>query len=296
MSCTDGSTVNLTRKISDGTNISTWTFTRALSSNWVTTETTAAGDQSLHTFNSAGQETNLLIYQGTSSGGTLQRTINTMWATNGTPATRITILDDGSTQNEVETTYDTFGNLQLLKEHDFGNGTPGPVLRTTTLTYNSYTSINLMNMLTRKTIADSSGTIKSRTDITYDQSGDINTSCPTGAAQHDDSGHGCTYTTRGLPTTVTTYTDPVTPSGGISKTFTYDWFGNLRTAQVNCCQLKTWNFSSTTQYAYPDNVVSGSSPTQLTISATYNAYTGQVATSTMRTVRPPPIRMPIRDT
>jgi RHS repeat-associated protein len=291
ISCTDGSTVNFTRTISDGTNISTWTFTRAPSgSNWATTETApklpydSAGNQTLYTFNSVGQEITRQIYEGSAN---LLRTINTTWATNGTPATQITILEDNSTQNEVETTYDTFGNLQVLKEHDWGTGAPGGVLRTTTNTFNTsstYTNLNIMNLLMTQKIADSMGTIQSRTDIGYDTPADLNTPCITGIPQFSGS---CSNTTRGLPTTVTTYpTDPVTPSGGIIKTFTYDSLGNLRTAQVNCCQEKTWNFSTATNYSYPDSVVSGSSAPQLTTSATYNAYTGQIATSTDENLQP----------
>ncbi len=79
---------------------------------------------------------------------------------------------------------------------------------------------------------------------------------------------------------VTTYTNPAVPSGGIAKSFTYDSLGNLVTAQLNCCQLKKWNYSAATQYAYPDSVVSGTSPTQLTTSATYSNATGLMLTST----------------
>jgi len=85
---------------------------------------------------------------------------------------------------------------------------------------------------------------------------------------------------RGNPTSVTTYLTPATPANGVTKNFTYDWFGNLLTAQLNCCQNKTWTYSATTRYSRPDSITRGSSPTQLTTSATYNAYTGLVATST----------------
>lgn len=286
--CADGSTVNLTRKISvDGVTIAaTWTFVRnvGLSSTTVTAPT-ATADQTVYTFDTNAHETSRKMYQGSSSSGALLRTINTTWAVNSTPATKITILEDSNhTQNEVETTFDSFGNLQVLKEHDWGTGTPGGVLRTTTLTYvssSAYINLNILNLLAKETVADSGGAIQSRTDITYDETGKINTSCPVSIPQHDDAGHGCSFTTRGLPTTVTTYpTHPEIPSGGIAKHFTYDWFGNLRTADLNCCQEKTWAYSTATQYSQPDSVTSGSSSPTLTTRATYNQYTGQVATST----------------
>jgi RHS repeat-associated protein len=85
---------------------------------------------------------------------------------------------------------------------------------------------------------------------------------------------------RGNPTSVTTYLTPTTPANGITKNFTFDVFGNVLTAQLNCCQTKTWTYSATTNYSQPDSVMRGTSPTQLTSSATYNGYTGQIATST----------------
>jgi len=83
-----------------------------------------------------------------------------------------------------------------------------------------------------------------------------------------------------LATTVTTYTDPVTPGGAIAKHSYYDFFGNLVKADLNCCQQKTWIYSATTNYAFPDSVTSGTSAPQLTTSATYNSFTGLVATAT----------------
>jgi len=171
----------------------------------------------------------------------------------------------------------------MVKEHDWGTNAPGPILRTTAWTYLSdpaYTAKNIINRVTQVTVADSAGAVKSRTDIAYDQAGYINFTCVTGAVQHDDSGYGCTYATRGNPTTITTYTDPVTPGGATARHLYYDSLGNLVKADVNCCQQEQWNFSVTTNYAYPDSVVRGTSPTQLTASATYNPYTGLVAGST----------------
>src|SRR5438876_1160731 len=286
INCVDGTTTDLTRVVNDGTTSATWHFVGNLT--LLTTTITApqlpydsVANQTVITFNSAGQETSRKIYQGSTT-GTLLRTINTTWGSVG-PATRVTILDDGSTQSEVDTSYDSYGNLLSQSEYDWGSGVRGSLVRTTTFTYLSttpYTSKNIVNRLTSVVVKDSAGTPKFRQDTTYDEAGYINMSCPTGAAAHDDAGHGCTYTVRGNPTTVTTYKDPATPANGVAKHSSYDWFGNLVQADLNCCQQKTWNYSATTQFAYPDSIVSGSSSPQLTQSFTYNAYTGQTATST----------------
>ena len=287
VNCADGTITNLTRTIYDGTSSNVWQFSRSPSgSNWVTTVTApqmpydSAPNQSLYTFNSLGQETQELLYQGSTS-GTLLRTINTTWAGNGSPATKTTILEDNSTQSEVETTYDNFENLRTLKEHDYGTGAPDAVLRTTNYTYLSttaYTNLNIMNRVTERTIADSTGTVQYREDTAYD--GTTISPCPTGVVQHNDTSYGCTFTARGNPTTTTTYTNASVPSGPETKNSYYDVFGNLVQAQLDCCDSKKWAYSATTKYSYPDSDTCGASGgPQLTTNYTYNTYTGQLASS-----------------
>jgi len=286
INCSDATVNNLSVVVSDGTNTSTWQFTRAPNgSNWNTTVTApqlsydSAANQSIYTFNSSGQEIIAKSYQGAST-GTLLRTVNTTW-TSGTPATQITILEDGSTQNEVETIYDSYGNLLAMKEHDWGTGTPGGVLRWTNVSYlntNPYLAANILNRPTLITIADGTGAIKSRTLIAYDESGYINSPCITGAVQHNDSAYGCSFTTRGNATT-TTYADPVTPS--VAKHQYYDSLGNLVKTDADCCQHVQWSYSATTNYTFPDSVTRGvGTGTQLTTNATFNSYTGFAATFT----------------
>lgn len=281
INCSDGTTLSLNRSVSDGTNSATWSFVRN-TSNSKTTETTPAlpdtpnGNAILYTFGSAGQEVERDIYPTTTTSGTPLRTISTAWASNGTPSDVGVYLEDGQTNSSVNTVYDSNGLLDSETVRDWN----GSVIRTVTYTYNTssnYTSRNILNLVTAKAITDGSGTVQYRQDTSYD---DFQiTNCPSSIPQHDDADYACTMNYRGNPTTVTTYLQPGTPSGGISKTFTYDVFGNLLTAQLNCCQQKTWNFSGATEYSQPDSVVSGSSPT-LTNGFTYDIYTGQVATST----------------
>lgn len=290
INCSDGSTNGLQIVENAGSANYTTQYSRSNSSgNWETTVTEpkmpydSTSNQAVVTFNSNDQEISRQIYQGSASSGNLLRTMNTTWAANGTPATKTTILENRTTQNEVETAFDSYGNLQVLKEHDWGSGAPGPVLRTTNLTYlsnSSYTNLNILDRVTEETVADSSGTIRYREDIAYDNGSSDNTPCISGAPQHDDTNYGCSFTTRGNPTSITTYTDPASPSGGITKNFTYDSLGNLRTAQVDCCQQKQWNYSAATEYSYPDSVVSGpSGGAQLTTSYVYNPD-GSVASTT----------------
>ena len=145
----------------------------------------------------------------------------------------------------------------------------------------AYITANILNRPTNVTVTDNvSGVVHSRTDIAYDESAYTNYVCHTGVPQHSDT-YGCSFTTRGNPTTVTTYTNAAAPSGAIAHHSYYDNLGNVVKADLDCCQSKTWSYSATTNFSFPDSATRGSSPgTQLTTSATYNSYTGLVATST----------------
>jgi hypothetical protein len=170
----------------------------------------AAANQATFTFKSNRQENSQKYYQGSESTGTLLRTVNTIWATNGSPATRSIVLENNQ-QSKVDTTIDSNGNLTSVTEYAWGAGTPGAAMRTTASTYLSTTactSRNILNHATQILVRDGgpTATVKSRTDITYDESTYLNTECPTGIAQHSDASYGCGFFTRGNPTTVTTYT------------------------------------------------------------------------------------------
>ncbi len=285
----DGTITSMTRIVNDGSTSNTWQFARGQNgSNWISTETKpqmpydSAANQTVYTFNNNRQEISEQIYQGGSSGGALLRTISTTWASNGSPQTRTTTLENGQ-DSQVATTYDNYGNLDQMQEYDYGSdGRLGSLLRTTNYTYlstSAYTNLNILNRATLKTVADGSGTIHYREATTYD--GTALSPCPTGVPQHDDSGYGCSFTTRGNPTAVTVYTNAAAPSGPITKNTSYDVFGNAVQADVDCCQSKKFTFSATTEYADPDSVVSGASGgPQVTTSYTYNSFTSQTATET----------------
>lgn len=280
INCADGTSVSMTRKVSDGTTTGTWQYTRN-TTNSTTTVTDAASNDAVYAFNSSALEIQRQLYSGTGGSRTIQRTINTTWAANGTPATSVVIMEDNSTQSETDTTYDSNGLLDSMTEYDWGLGAHGAALRTTTLSYlntSNYTTRNIINRVTSKVVKDGSGTIKYREDTTYD--GVAITNHPTGVPQHDDTNFAYTMNYRGNPTSVTVYKDPVTPAQGVVTNLTYDVFGNVLTTSLSSTLQQQFNFSSTTQYALPDSIVSGpSTGTQLTQTLTYKTDTGLVATS-----------------
>lgn len=91
---------------------------------------------------------------------------------------------------------------------------------------------------------------------------------------------------RGNVTSITRYSDAATPSGSITHSMTYDIAGNVMTAQVDCCQQKSFTYSGggsgePHDYAYVISITSGNpSGTHVTASATYDYNTGLVATTT----------------
>src|ERR1044072_4179165 len=91
---------------------------------------------------------------------------------------------------------------------------------------------------------------------------------------------------RGNVTSVTTYPDATTTSGAITHSTTYDIAGNVTTAQVDCCQLKSFTYSGAGEegdhdYANVISVTSGDAGgLHLTSTARYYYNTGFVDTTT----------------
>lgn len=86
---------------------------------------------------------------------------------------------------------------------------------------------------------------------------------------------------RGNVTSVTRYPDATT-TGGITRASTYDIAGNVMTAEVDCCQLQSFTYSSANDdYAYQVSVTQGNpSGLHLTTSTSYDMNTGLMASST----------------
>ena len=110
------------------------------SSTWKTTVTPpvlpydSTSNIATYVFNNLGQETSRNFYQGAESPANLLRTINTTWATNKTPASQTTILENNQ-QFQTQTDFDSNGLLLESREYDLGTGGPGSLMRRTTYTY-----------------------------------------------------------------------------------------------------------------------------------------------------------------
>jgi RHS repeat-associated protein len=299
-SCVDGNPLTLTRVINDGVNSSTWLFTRvANGSAWNTTVRApqlpydSVPTETLYMFDSLTRESRRRVFQGAASpfpsGSPIRETITT-YSTSQRMWTNQEMMEMGSTTSTVQVVYDSYGLPTRVMEFDMVShpGHPSERLRPrqTDIVYlrsSPYTSLRILDRATSiiKTDYryDSLGNLITkiifRRTITYDGSP---LTCVVGALHHDDANYGCAFLVRGNPTSTTGYTDAANATGPITETATYDSLGNLRTADLGCCRQKTWAYSTTNQYAYPEVETRGQSGgPQLATSTTYDTYTGLIA-------------------
>ena len=231
INCSDGSTMNLTRTVSDGTNANTWQYSRSCNGSTCTmTETLpqmpydSAANQLVDTFTN-GELTQEEIYQGSASGGTLLETINTTWNSSQTPATRTVILANNQ-QSKIVTSYDYYSNLSEVDEYDWGSGAPPstPVRKTvnTYLSSTTYQNLGIVNRLQSSVVYNGAGTIVAQTQYEYDNYTDGLTA--SGAVQHN-ANYGTAFTTRGNVTAVKRWRSE--DNSWITTRFQYDDAGNI---------------------------------------------------------------------
>lgn len=185
----------------------------------------------------------------------------------------------------------SYGQVKKVDEYDFGAATK---LRSTTFTYlNTWSTTNykqnLFYLVTNATIADGAGTVMARTDYAYDSypvalKNYLPDAPP--AATRDATYDSTTYAYRGNLTSTTRYANAAAGTGAIVRNLSYDIFGNVVAADVNCCSQKVFTFQGQTNgtglyFSVPTSVTDG--PTggpNLTNSATYDFANSTVLTST----------------
>ncbi|HVS89751.1 MAG TPA: RHS repeat-associated core domain-containing protein [Candidatus Acidoferrum sp.] len=270
----------------DGSTETSWTYA-VTKSGGVTSSFAVTGPSGTTTttnlFTSSWQ-TGLVSSATVASGGTPLRTIANTWTqddiTQSVPVnpralSTSTNLNDSGQVSSFSFVYDGNGNVTDVTENDFS----GTVRKTHTVyvTGSAYTNQHMLDRPLQVLLYDASSTLKSRTDLAYD--GGTLTSV-TSAPQHDNTNYGSGFTIRGNVTSTTRYTNAAAGTGVITRSLTYDSLGNLLTAQLDCCQSKQWNFSSATNFAYPDSVTRGGGATTLTTRQTYDVGTGLVLSAT----------------
>ena len=172
--------------------------------------------------------------------------------------------------SKVETDYDSFtapgltgitftgSNPIARREYDWGTGASGSLVRRTAFNYlhltnSTYLNANILDRVTSKTIYDSiANTCKgvaqacAQTTYFYDSNAITSTS-GTPAPNHDYTGHGSTFFTRGNLTVICRV--QISNNSCLNTTNTYDDLGNLRST--------TDSNGNVTSFSYTDNFTDG---------------------------------------
>jgi RHS repeat-associated protein len=182
-------------------------------------------------------------FSGSAATGTLLKTVATDYDTSVfvVPIRETTTWAQTNQVSKVETDWDSFNTGQIdvswknpihRREYAFGNGAPGPLVRTTTYNYqhlvnSSYRVANLAQFLTSQIVYEANGTtIHSQTAYTYDSTA---ISATSGVVNHDYTNFSSTKTVRGNPTLVQRWLN--TTGSWLNTTNYYDDLGNLLQTQ-----------------------------------------------------------------
>jgi RHS repeat-associated protein len=238
------------RTVTVGSQSSTWTFLKGcMDSNCSTVNTDVGDPQGNHTLyqHSEGKVVVALVYNGVVGAPILREysvAYNLLTADSNALPIRITTTLENGLQTKVEYDYDTTGgvpgNVAEIREYGYGSGAPGALLRRTHKTYGlntnaNYLAANIVDKVTEEAVYDSTAATCqgaavpcARTQYEYDNyvAGDNPLQSTSGAAQHDYTGHGASFTLRGNATRVKHWRN--TDGAWLTTTYSYDDLGNIR--------------------------------------------------------------------
>lgn len=195
INCADASTLSFQRVVTPG---GTWTYLRSgTGTDWTTTVTDPASNQTAISFEKDSAttpptnnfyETQRQAYQGTTSGTLMNTTINCYNSNSvGTPTScyntpvsspirRVTTFKylpnsqtSQASENETDSTYDTFGLINEVDEYDDGSNAVGNLIRKTITAYQGGMSNGIVDRPSSVTIEDSGNAIHSVTSYLYDE-------------------------------------------------------------------------------------------------------------------------------
>src|SRR5579864_3611914 len=188
---------------------STWNYSWGTPSNGslVNTVTDALGNDTVHSFTALSNEgsqggcgfyeTRTQDYQGTGGSRQLLKQVDTTYSSllfsvvttavaavgNVVPTSIQTTVYPSGKVSLVTKSYDTglgtnapiFGNVMTEKDYDWGQGSPGPLLRETDTTYqwqvnSAYLAAHMLDLPASVVVKDSNGNRMAETDYTYDES------------------------------------------------------------------------------------------------------------------------------
>ena len=192
-------------------------------------------------------------------------------------ANTTTTLNDTNQMSRLSYLYDTFNNITDVKQYDWGNGSPGALLRETQTAYLWSTNSNYYDILNglpaSQTVLDGSGNQIAKTIWNYDQT---SVQANPGMVGHDDADYPPSANYRGNLTSEQHWIN--TSNGYATTTRTFDIAGNVLTRK------DPDNNSTTFSYADPQNTYAhatkATNALQQYASASYDYSTGKMVTAT----------------
>jgi RHS repeat-associated protein len=188
-------------------------------------------------------------------------------------------------QIKVDFDYDSYGNVTNKREYGYQAGGVFQLQRRTQITYTtdpSYINAYLRSLPIEVDVLDAGSNLVAKSTNTYD-----NYAAYGGMENYgglaNPPGHLSSYNTsvtiRGNVTGTTQYTD-IGANTSITRLKKYDIFGNVVTAQVSCCNSKSFTCTETNCWGVPEQETDGSGSTQTTSSNVYDFNTSAVMSQT----------------
>jgi RHS repeat-associated protein len=261
--CGDGTTAGLQRYTPD-TGSNYWSYSRTLGTGGgpnTTTITDPQGNQTLMDFQGPWgmYPTEKLVYQGSSSSGTLLKTVYTCYngatvpcnSTSTAPpfsARSVTVQWPGTNglESETVTSYNTYGLVTEKDEYAYAAGAPGSVVRKTLTSYASLgngildrpSSVTVCSGSGSASACNNVGTVEAQTTYCYDEGTPSGTtSCAAVGSPTATSGTPQHNPVTGSRGNMTTVAQLVSGSTTLGKTYTYYDTGNPFVAtDVNSAQ------------------------------------------------------------
>jgi RHS repeat-associated protein len=267
----------------------TWSYSYAFGSTPTTTVTDPLGNYAVHTFGlgvCGSYETQAQYYQ---AGGALLKTVATVFSYSGSKnviggyinvvPTKVTTTWPNNQTAQVAKSYDSgfsftdfvgdggstgiYGKMLTETDSDYGPGTPGSTLRTTTNTYqalnnSTYLTNNFLNLPASVTVSGGSQT--AYTTYGYDETALVSSGVST---QHDSSPPD--GSARGNQTsihrqlnngsaTATQYCPAISSGGYLVSNITYYDTGTVSVSKDSCSLATTYLYSSTYIGAFPTTI------------------------------------------
>ncbi len=262
----DGTAATLTRTTPDGS----WTYAHSESGTaWTTLITDPQSNQTNINFQGV-YETERQVYQGSTSTGTLLRTVYTCYNGSASPCNSTTITGQitqksvtvswpsGSStlQSKKVSSYNGNALITEVDEYAYGSGAPGSLVRKTLTSYASLGN-NILDRPASVTIEDGSSNIKAQTTYCYDEGTPSGTTtCAATGSPTATTGTPQHISVTGSRGNVTTVAGLVQSSTTLGKTYTYYDTGNVNVAtDVN---------GGTTTPSYTGSSCGNSFPTSVT--------------------------------